>query len=479
MSASEPSSAATPAHTRVHPWSARARRSLVVAALATLGMVACVEERGSSDGIGDIPTSGVALSATDVDSILARAASAAASVGQPAAIAVCDREGEVLGVFVTGPQDVLGDGQIETVSEANIQAAISKASTAAFFQSDGEAFTTRTAFFIVQGHFPPQVVNTPAGPLFGVQNSALPSSDAKSAAFDASGNAVGTGISGVFGGVPLFKEGTPVGGVGVDTVAALVTDSFGARTLATPIQNDVDEAIARAGSSGLDAPSLIQATNIFVGGISLPFFGGEGPIPGGVAPVLSLFAPSVGFVDPRFTLRSSALAPEVTIGSQSGLRPQQRYVGRVVSRAQTAFVGTFTNVDRPASVVLDSATLAFTNVPVVPMTTGSHAGVPGDVRFPTIDGVEPPPAEGGLTSADVDTAIDGAVANAAISVAGIRIPRGRHVVIHVCVVDRRGNILGVFRMGDGTLFSFDIAVQKARTARFSAPTGAKGCPCWR
>jgi uncharacterized protein GlcG (DUF336 family) len=38
--------------------------------------------------------------------------------------------------------------------------------------------------------------------------------------------------------------------------------------------------------------------------------------------------------------------------------------------------------------------------------------------------------------------------------------------VHVAVVDRDGDLLGVFRMDDGTNFSYDVAVQKARTAAF-------------
>src|SRR5205085_12474959 len=63
-----------------------------------------------------------------------------------------------------------------------------------------------------------------------------------------------------------------------------------------------------------------------------------------------------------------------------------------------------------------------------------------------------------------------------LSIAGIRLPRGTNVVVHICVVDARGNILGTYRMGDGTLFSFDIAVQKARTAAFFSSDGSGGIP---
>jgi len=39
-------------------------------------------------------------------------------------------------------------------------------------------------------------------------------------------------------------------------------------------------------------------------------------------------------------------------------------------------------------------------------------------------------------------------------------------IVHIAVTDRDGDVLGVFRMDDGTNFSFDVAIQKARTAAF-------------
>ena len=49
-----------------------------------------------------------------------------------------------------------------------VAVAISKAGTAAFLSSQGNAFSSRSAGFIVQQHFPPQVNFTPPGPLVGV-----------------------------------------------------------------------------------------------------------------------------------------------------------------------------------------------------------------------------------------------------------------------------------------------------------------------
>src|SRR6185436_10997765 len=55
--------------------------------------------------------------------------------------------------------------------------AITKAGTAAFLSSDQNAFTSRTAGFIVQQHFPPGVRNKAPGPLVGVNFSNLSISD--------------------------------------------------------------------------------------------------------------------------------------------------------------------------------------------------------------------------------------------------------------------------------------------------------------
>ncbi len=77
------------------------------------------------------------------------------------------------------------------------------------------------------------------------------------------------------------------------------------------------------------------------------------------------------------------------------------------------------------------------------------------------------PASQRLTVADVTKIIDQAVTQAMHTRAAIRLPIGVHATVHVTVVDRDGTLLGAFRMfSDGTNFSFDVAVQKARTAAF-------------
>jgi uncharacterized protein GlcG (DUF336 family) len=430
----------------------------------------------------NVAVSGTALTAAEVEQILLRAISQANFLGQSAAIAVTDREGEVLGVFVMGTRDVNGDGTTETPGAANVAAAISKACTAGAFQSEGEAFTTRTAFFIVQGNFPPGVRFTAGGPLFGVQDSGMPNSDAHILAFDQNGSATGAGVTGELGGIPLYKNGAPVGGIGVDTVSPVQSitgpGQGTAITLVAPILDEVDERIARAGASTHEAPDLIRATNVFVDGQAFPFYADRTfPLStSNIASTISAIAPSLGTMDIGFPVRASPLAPEIRVGTEYGIRPTARFLGRVGARSSTTFVGTLNNIDRPATVAINSGTLTFINVPILPVPQRTVSLVTGEDRLTAIAGIEPPPAEGGLTLSDVNSIVAAAVADARQSVAGIRLPRGSSVTVHVTVVDRRGNILSLFRMGDGTLFSSDIAVQKARTAAFFSTDGSENLP---
>ncbi len=87
-------------------------------------------------------------------------------------------------------------------------AAVSKAGTAAFLSTArGNAFTTRTAGYIIQRHFPPGIRFQDSGPLFGVQFSSLPTSDV---------NRLPLGLSADPGGLPLYRGGELLGGIGVE-----------------------------------------------------------------------------------------------------------------------------------------------------------------------------------------------------------------------------------------------------------------------
>ena len=207
------------------------------------------------------------LTLADVQTVIAQAVSTAVSMNQRVTVSVTDKEGHLLGTFVmTGaPANTLirsvgraGQG-LENLSVPSTAASYSKAATGGLLSAGGNAFTTRTASFIIQEHFPPGIDNTSGGPLYGVQFSTLLCSDVAVAGLP-------LGLSGDPGGMPLYKNGVAVGGVGVEGDGLYTVDR-------DPMDNDqpVEETIAVAASRGFEAPVLIRADNILVGGIRLPY----------------------------------------------------------------------------------------------------------------------------------------------------------------------------------------------------------------
>jgi len=265
------------------------------------------------------------LAQTDVQTILQQAASAATALGKPVNIVVTDREGNVLGFLpmpgTPTPSTIrsvgrLGQGLEGTVVPA-AEAATAKAATAAFFSTSGNAFTTRTAGFIIQEHFPPGISFRAGGPLYGVQFSSLPCSDIKKPS-------ARLGLSADPGGLPIYKNGLPAGAIGVEGDGLYTVDR-------NPADDDqpFEEFIAASGIRGFEAPTLIRGDNILVDGIRLPFSNvanppapsssasiagatfGFGPV--GAAPA-SEFVPQVvggvsGEVSPRFFPFITGTAP--------------------------------------------------------------------------------------------------------------------------------------------------------------------------
>lgn len=292
------------------------------------------------------------LTAAEVQIIIAQAATQAQASGLPVTIAVVDHEGIVLGVLRMAGARLNttiqggGNGGLEGLSVPAENAAISKAGTAAFFSTQGNAFTTRSASFIVQEHFPPQVSPSPGGPLFGVQFSQLQCSDVAR-----TGHAPGIanlplGLSADPGGLPLYKNGIAVGGIGVEGDGLYTLD----RDPSNSAQS-AEEIIAAAGTLNLSAPPGIRGDQILVDGIRLPFanaepLAGQSTIPyanfvaaGGTQLVVPTTSPAIGFV-PRVVGGVSGtvdpIFPPFTAGTDGGLTATDvtQVIGQAAAQAE-------------------------------------------------------------------------------------------------------------------------------------------------
>jgi uncharacterized protein GlcG (DUF336 family) len=360
------------------------------------------------------------MTLAEVTTVLAQAVSRAAVVSPASVVAVVDREGFVLGVWsVNGlvPATDIRDN------------AIAKAGTAAFLSSAQNAFTPRTAAMIVQQNFPPGVVNKPPGPLVGVNFSQLSFSDINKYKLPAEAGLLTLGsspaapltpvttpltggLAGTAGGVPLYRAGVLIGGVGV---AGDGDDSPLNISATTVISPKVDEDVALAGQVGFEPSSRILASKVFIDGIALPYVASTtGPAP-------FLPGPGVGIAVPGFPLSASPAGP-------------------------------------------------------LPYVVATMGGVTGEIRQAIIADPSAVPLPGGtarLTAAEVTAILTAGANRSRTTRGGIRLPRGSQMQCFISVVNNPNLAgtapvcLGTFCTSpDSTRFSWDVCVQKARTSVF-------------
>ena len=370
------------------------------------------------------------LTAQDVEQVIAQAVTAAQAQGQLATVAVTDRVGNVLGVYamngatgtfrIDGGRGVFG-GLEQVAVLPSAAAAISKALTGAYLSSAGNAFTSRTASQIVQEHFNPSEANQLAGPLFGVQFSQLSCSDLmrRDDSVAAGNGTLGPkrsplGLSADPGGLPLYKNGRLVGGIGVmaDAVYGLDLDI-------TNIDADVDETLAVAGTLGFEAPVDIRANRITLDGRSA-----------------------------RYVDAVQTGVPATSIAGLPGaLIPVAGYFPGAI-RAGTAYGQSASGVRRD---------------------TGVFASLGGYVLVDASDSNLFPvraATDGGLSAPEAQQILQSALALAARARGQIRRPLGQAAQVTITVVDTNGEVLGLVRAPDAPIFGTDVALQKARSAAF-------------
>lgn len=435
------------------------------------------------------------LTSADIDALLGRAAGASAS--NDAIIVVVDRNGQPLGIRVEGGVDPAITANHTTLTFA-IDGALAKARTAAFFANNQAPLTSRTVQFISQstitqrevdsspdvsdpnsplygpgfvapvgvgGHFPPNVANTPQVDLFAIEHTnrdslilpgpdgvrgtaddiTLPNRFNIPSAFLAPGVSLPTpesygfyafpasdpahfaqsrGIATLPGGIPLYKNGQLVGGIGVffpGKTGYATEENSQLSTTYDPTKPDRSleaEYIAFAAAGGSSGAGASIPT---VAGIGFPA-GETFDLPSGridlVGITLDIYGPG-----------GQCLGPQALLDE-----------------------GKLVGVGDPAS---------GSDAPLSPTgATRATATTPADGWLVT-------PHDGnGLTAADVTTIINQGIAQANATRAAIRLPLGSRTRMVFAVADRDGNILGLYRMPDATIFSIDVAVAKARNEAY-------------
>jgi uncharacterized protein GlcG (DUF336 family) len=376
-------------------------------------------------------------------------------------IAVVDREGFVLAVW-----DVNGGAQ---PAAKDVARAVATAGAAAFLSSNEHAFTTRTAGFIIQQHFPPAVANRPNGPLVGVNFSSMAFSDTNKYKAPAPDNSfpsppvpgvndlasatpadafrsipfTALALSGNPGGVPLFKNGILVGGIGVVGYADPAVTGFDTSFLASD-----NERIALSGQAGFRPAPALAGSNVLIDGIRLAYLVNTGA--------------NLTVANPAAYLANPANGQPVALADIDG----------IAGSADDSPV----NYAPKAS----PAPVAYPN----PFGLVGVGSTPGELRSAVRADPLPGTIAGAarLTAAEVTSILRLAAERAEITRAGIRLPRGRVARVWISVVNNPAAagvepaVLGTYRTPDATIFSWDVAVQKARTCLFFSRGLERGTP---
>ncbi|MCC6510217.1 MAG: hypothetical protein IT423_14015 [Pirellulaceae bacterium] len=462
--------------------------------------------------------------ASEVQTLLTRASQASRS--NDAIIAVVDRSGNILGVRVEEGVTITDAKELAFA----IDGAVAKARTAAFFSSNAAPLTSRTIRFISQstmtqrevesspgninpqyqgpgfvapigvgGHFPPEVPFTPQVDLFAIEHQSRDSQSINAGADgqrgtaddlklanrfnvdkdyvalgaekffetwpESYGVASGTdpagqsrGIATLPGGIPLYKDAVVkdvsqginlVGGIGVffpgsDGFATHeqgflhtsenngVTQSEAQRTNASRVLESEFIALVAATGGGFVGPaSLVRDLTEFNSKLApLPNF----RMPIGrldlVGITLEVFGPNPTTDSPR-----PGLDRLIKVGRTLGPLGASSGSDQIVNPAKQQYLGGQPVPERWLVIPHDSSVSS-------------------------------------LKAAHVEQMIHQAIAQAELTRAAIRLTDkfrpGARTSMVISVADTNGELLGVYRMPDATVFSIDVSVAKARNTAYYA-----------
>jgi uncharacterized protein GlcG (DUF336 family) len=425
------------------------------------------------------------LTTSDVQALLERAAAAADL--KSAIIAVVDRNGTILGVRVESGVSPQITGNTTNLVFA-IDGAVSLARTGAFFGNSGAPLTSRTVQQIsqttitqreldsnpdvpdpggnstiygpgyvapvgIKGHFPPGIQFTPQVDLFDIESSNRDSTSTVTGtrfnvpspyippggslvAPESYGQVTGIlptaqsrGIATLPGGIPLYEiqpDGKPavVGGIGVFFPGTTGYATEENSTLNTPLLRNKHEPDF---SQIAEYMAFVAAGGSKMAGV--PF---NGPVNG--APALS------NFTEPF--ARDDLVGITLNFfgnGGLEGIKNLLNFGARFGSGSP--------NDGNDYPVNQQGATLlAGQGVPYGWLVT-PHAG-------------------GDLTADDVEAIVTRGIAEADQVRSQLRAPLNSTAKMVFAVCDENGNILGLYRMPDATVFSLGVAVAKARNVAY-------------
>ena len=375
------------------------------------------------------------LTATDVAAILNVAAGALTN--QTLAVSVVDRTGSILGVYARPDAGALAPDVAVTLARAG-----------AMFANDQAPLSSRTVRFISGTHFPPGIRNTGNAALYGVENIN------RGCKVDEAGDAI---FNAPFP-RPRSITGTYGAGAGTLPLACEPSDTSGC-SKGGPVLDERGEPLSSVGittgkadvfDTGQSSPGAVPVNP---GGI--PVYRG-GKVVGGVG----VSGVPAAFAEYAATLAAAGAGRGLDFSEPLG-KPGAVYIDGI----RLPFFGTCT-------------TIACIRASLTTRPVGSAPGTFSDGRYlvQPRDGLQAPEGyvlgprasavAGGLSSAEVRQIVDRAVAASLRTRAMIRLPINQPARMTISVSDEAGEILALYRMPDGTVFSADVAMTKARNAYY-------------
>lgn len=462
----------------------------VALALLLVGAAACGGGGGSVSNTEQPADTAPVLEPDEINAIMQLASRA---TNEQIAVAVTDRQARILGVATNFPVDRNACKAVACSSEpfqcgpevcsevssdcASIDLSVQLARTAGLFAADQIFLTSRAVRFISDPNFPPGVRNTGAGGLFSIEATnrgcRLDANNPESADFntgkfyppqlnlasllreldgegplrcqntDAPNTRCGcnTGIATLPGGVPVYKNGRLVGGIGV-AVRGVSYETLPADPVANP---DNPDGLRKAATNPLLDTGEFAARAFAGDAIAI-----ENVRPKGLKNVCDTdVAPACCFAEKPCFLSVAPVPPPAPFN---------------------------------AVVFLEGLALPFVEFnPATPPNPGSYGDLTTFLVDPRRgnqapdgwivgpkDATDNPAGAAPLTAAEVQSIVENAVAQAEKSRSAVRLPSGTAVSVVHAITDTNGELIGLFRQPDALPDAIDVCPAKARTSVYAS-----------